>query len=80
MEQVPICDVRVHLSELIDRVRRGEEFTITRRGIPVARLVPSAERVADVSLKQAYDKATELRQNFDLKGLEVRDLIEEGRR
>lgn len=33
-------EAKTHLSALLDRVERGEELTITRRGVPVARLVP----------------------------------------
>jgi len=35
-------DAKTHLSALLDRVERGEEVVITRRGKPVARLVPVA--------------------------------------
>jgi len=65
------------LGSLLDRVERGEEVVITRRGKPVARLVPAA----------AYDRqkareAAERIKNWkraDLKGLKIKDLIEEGR-
>ncbi|MDB5413020.1 MAG: type toxin-antitoxin system prevent-host-death family antitoxin [Rubritepida sp.] len=33
-------EAKTHLSALLDRVARGEEVTITRRGLPVAKLVP----------------------------------------
>jgi prevent-host-death family protein len=33
-------EAKTHLSALLDRVERGEEVTITRRGLPVAKLVP----------------------------------------
>jgi prevent-host-death family protein len=32
---------QIHLSELLERVARGEEIIITRRGAPIARLVPN---------------------------------------
>lgn len=32
---------KANLSKLLDAVERGEEVTITRRGKPVARLVPA---------------------------------------
>jgi prevent-host-death family protein len=32
-------DAKTHLASLLDRVEAGEEFVITRRGKPVARLV-----------------------------------------
>lgn len=35
-------DAKAKLSEILDLVTRGEEVTITRRGKPVARVVPAA--------------------------------------
>ena len=39
MSDVTLADAKAQLSELIERVLRGENVTITRRGKPVARLV-----------------------------------------
>ena len=40
METVGAYEAKTHLASLLDRVARGETLTITRRGHPVARLVP----------------------------------------
>ena len=40
MDEVGSFDAKNRLSELLDKVERGEEITITRRGKPVAKLVP----------------------------------------
>jgi len=40
---VGIFDAKTHLSELIERVRGGESFVLTKHGMPVARLVPAGE-------------------------------------
>jgi prevent-host-death family protein len=37
-EEVPVSELKSRCSEIIDRVARGSEFVITRRGQPVARL------------------------------------------
>jgi prevent-host-death family protein len=37
--EISVFEAKSHLSELLERVGAGEEFTITRRGRPVARLV-----------------------------------------
>jgi prevent-host-death family protein len=44
MERIGIHDARSKLSELIERVRSGEEVVLTRHGEPVARLVPEKRR------------------------------------
>jgi prevent-host-death family protein len=40
MTTVGAFEAKTKLSELLDRVERGEEIVITRRGKPAARLVP----------------------------------------
>ncbi|MGH8225971.1 MAG: type II toxin-antitoxin system Phd/YefM family antitoxin [Gammaproteobacteria bacterium] len=40
--EVGIFETKTHLSALLARVARGERFTITRRGKPVAELIPPA--------------------------------------
>jgi prevent-host-death family protein len=69
---------RSHLSRLLAQVGDGESVTITRRGVPVARLVPvSAGRA--MSPREAITALRAFRQGKTLGGLPVRDLIEEGR-
>ena len=36
---VPVTELRAHLSDWLDRVREGEEVVVTDRGVPVARLL-----------------------------------------
>jgi prevent-host-death family protein len=40
MGEAGIRDLRDHLSRYLERVRAGEELTVTDRGRPIARLVP----------------------------------------
>lgn len=47
MENISVAEAKARLSELLDRVERGEELVITRRGKPVARITP--ERPAATS-------------------------------
>jgi len=36
---VAVSDLRAHLSEWLERARKGEELVVTDRGLPVARLL-----------------------------------------
>jgi len=47
-EEMGVAEAKRRFSELIERVRRGERFLVTRRGKPVLALVPpeSAETPA----------------------------------
>ena len=40
MGAVNLANAKAHLSELVSKAESGEETVITRRGLPVARLVP----------------------------------------
>ena len=40
MRQVGAYEAKTHLPRLLDEVAQGESITITKHGVPVARLVP----------------------------------------
>ena len=40
-DHINLADAKAHLSALVDRVERGEEIAIYRRGRPAAILVPA---------------------------------------
>ncbi len=42
MDVVNVHEAKTHFSKLLERVERGEEVVIARRGHPIARLVPHA--------------------------------------
>jgi prevent-host-death family protein len=44
MADVSIAEAKAHFSELVDRAEAGETVRITRRGKPVARLVPESKK------------------------------------
>lgn len=46
MRELAVYEAKTRLSELLVDVEKGEQFIITRRGIPVARLVSAAPAAA----------------------------------
>jgi prevent-host-death family protein len=77
---IPVFDAKNRLSALIAEVERGAEITITRRGVPVAKLVPA---VPVFDREQARAAAASIRarsEGVTLGGLNIKDLINEGRR
>jgi prevent-host-death family protein len=83
MDVVSLFDAKNRLSALVDQVERGQEVTITRRGKPVARLVPIA--VSRESGQAAVEKLLALRQGIARRGEhfswdELRAYRDEGRR
>lgn len=43
MRTLTLAETKAHLSAVVDQVVEGEEIVITRRGRPVARIVPERE-------------------------------------
>ena len=79
MKTVGAFEAKTHLNELLKRVSEGESIQITRRGIPVAKLIP-ADDAASKDLKKIVSEIRAIRQGAKLGGLSVRELIDEGRR
>lgn len=44
MRTIQSSEAKVHLSELLDDVERGETIVITRHGRPIARLAPEIDQ------------------------------------
>ena len=61
MSTVTAREANQHFSKILDAAARGEEVTITRRGKPVARLVPveAARASADAAEEAARRAALE---------------------
>ncbi|HUY69223.1 MAG TPA: type II toxin-antitoxin system prevent-host-death family antitoxin [Alphaproteobacteria bacterium] len=71
-------EVKNKLSAILDRVEKGENFTITRRGKAVARLVPATERDRKQAIK-AMNSIIARSKSVTLGGLKIKDLVSEGR-
>lgn len=79
MLKVGAFEAKTHLSSLLARVARGEEVLITKRGKPVARLVP-AEQEVRAGVADAIRELRDLRDGLRLKGIDWKELRDEGRR
>jgi prevent-host-death family protein len=77
MSTVGAFEAKTKLSELLDLVERGEEITITRRGTPVARLVPVAGDVEAAARQRALaDEIKASRERSGLKHTTVDEILE----
>jgi prevent-host-death family protein len=79
METVGSYEAKTHLPQLLERVAKGETITITKHGVPVARLVP-VETKAQPDVKRTIEAILEFRQAHPLKGEDLKEWINEGRR
>jgi prevent-host-death family protein len=69
---------KTHLPALLERVAQGEQFTITKHGKPIARLVPVSYAGPD-DRREAIQRLKAAREGRTL-GVPVKKLIEQGRR
>ena len=69
MAEVGAFEAKNKLSELLDRAERGEEVVITRRGRPVAKLVPiksaSEGERSRAAMKRLREHAEKFGSKFD---------------
>ncbi|HEY2614047.1 MAG TPA: type II toxin-antitoxin system prevent-host-death family antitoxin [Reyranella sp.] len=79
MDTVGAFDAKTNFSALLERVERGEQIVITRRGKPVARLMPIAT-ARKVKVSDAMAKLRKLRKGATLGGLPWKELRDAGRK
>lgn len=78
METIGAYEAKTHLPKLLERVRKGERITITRHGVPVAVLLPpECQQKADPG--KIIRELRNFRKQHRLSGLNLREMIEEGR-
>lgn len=50
MPEIGAYEAKTHLPKLLERIQKGERFTITKHGRPVAELVPVSRKDPEVVL------------------------------
>jgi prevent-host-death family protein len=66
MAEIGTFEAKNRLSELLDRAERGEEVIITRRGKPVAKLVPVTPHPDREQAREAVRRIRELAKEMNL--------------
>jgi prevent-host-death family protein len=79
MREIGAFEAKNRLSALLDRVEHGEEIVITRRGKPVAKLVPAVPGFDRANARRAVAGLIEASRGVTLGDLTIKDLISEGR-
>jgi len=77
--QIGSYEAKTKLPALLEKVSKGDSFTITRRGRPIAVLSPVEQNPLE-SLDEAVESIRELRKKYQLKGISIKKLISEGRK
>lgn len=82
MKPVPVFEAKNRFSELIAAVEHGDQVTITRRGVPVARLVGEPAKVAAATAQRervasALGRLRQIREDVVLEG-DLRAIARDG--
>ena len=80
MTSVGAFEAKTHLSDLLDRVARGERITITRHGVPAALLVPVEQAAPKLTHEEIVEGMKALRKRVKPGKMSVREMVTEGRR
>lgn len=80
MREIRASEARANLRQLLDGVERGEALIITRRGRPIARIVPEVGRRRE-EIDKAVGSIKELRKRTGrITFAQLRSARDEGRR
>jgi prevent-host-death family protein len=74
-----VAEAKSQFSAVVERATAGEETLITKHGKPVAKVVPVRSQVDRERAKRAFEELINIRDGASLRGLRIKDLIEEGR-
>ena len=80
-QHIGAFEAKTNFSQLLARAEGGTNFIVTRRGKPVAQIIP-VEKEQEMTFKEAVEKLKEFRKLYRGKpgSFNVREAIEEGRR
>ncbi len=79
MESVGAYEAKTNLAKLLERVIKGEQFTITKHGVPVA-VLQAPVSVRKENPKKVIAEIRKFREKNTLGSHTIRDMIETGRR
>lgn len=78
--EIGAYEAKTHLSSILDRVAGGAEYTITKNGHPVARLIPISRTTVE-ERRATIEALLKFREQNKLGSKEtLSDLINEGRK
>ena len=80
MKTVGAFEAKTHLSDLLDRASKGETITITRHGVPAARLVPVQGPVKKLTHQEIVEGMRALRRQVKADKMSVREMVQQERR
>jgi len=77
MSEIGAYEAKTHLPQLLERVRRGERFVITKHGHPIAELLPYGGHDADAA-RETVAAMRRLRATLARRGVRLADILKRG--
>ena len=79
-QHIGAFEAKTHFSQIIEKVEHGADFVITRRGKPVAKIIPFKQE-KEMTFKEAIEGLQEMRKLYrgEPGSFNIREAIEEGR-
>ncbi|MCL2266012.1 MAG: type II toxin-antitoxin system prevent-host-death family antitoxin [Treponema sp.] len=79
-QHIGAFEAKTHFSQILEKIENGEDFVITKRGKPVAKIIPFTEKT--ISRKEAIISLREMRKLYRGKpgDFNIRQAIEDGRK
>lgn len=79
MIEVSTYEAKTHLAELLRKVKNGQRVLITKHHIPIAIITPASSQ-RKRPIKEAIEAIKRFRKGNTLQGINIKKMIEEGRR
>lgn len=74
MAEIGAYEAKTHLPKLLERIQKGERFTITKHGRPVAELIPVTRRDPE-AVRQTLNRIRSYRDMLRKRGISTQNLL-----
>jgi prevent-host-death family protein len=78
LKQISTFDAKTHLSSMLAKTENGESFIITKRGMPIAKIIPFKEEKQGVDFSELSNSLKKLRMSVKGK-IDILQMKELGR-
>ena len=80
-QEIGAFEAKTHFSRILEKAEQGEDFIVTRRGKPVAKIIPFQQE-KEMTRQEAFDELREFRKLYRGKpgSFNIREAIEDGRK
>jgi prevent-host-death family protein len=80
VKEIGIFEAKTNFSQVMEACEKGADYIVTRRGKPVAKIIPFAEE-PQMTRREALDKLIEFRKSYRGKpgSFNIKEAINEGR-